>query len=104
MRKPLLALLAAVALLLLWRLVPRDADTAARLTRGAGFDLVAACNGAAAAENAPERFALADVGPAQDAPDGQGRVAALASALEARHGGLACRWDGIAPPKLNRAQ
>jgi hypothetical protein len=100
----LLTLLILTMLAILWRLIPHEDDTAARLTRHAGFDLVTACNEAAAAEGEPERFTVADVRPIGDLREGPGRVAVLASALEARHGGLSCRWDGIDPPSLARAQ
>lgn len=100
----LLALLVALALVALWRLIPGEEDSVARLTRGAGFDLVAACNDAAEAEGEPERFSLADVHPLETLHDGPGRVAVLASVLEARHGALSCRWDGVDAPILSRAQ
>jgi hypothetical protein len=106
MRKLLfvLALLVAAGLFALWRFIPHEDETAARLTRGAGFDLVAACNEAAEAEGAEERFTPADVHPLEKLHDGPGRVAVLASVLEARHGDLSCRWDGVEPPVLSRAQ
>lgn len=100
----LLALLVVLALVLVWRLGSHEGDTAARLTHGAGLDLVAACNEAAEAEGAEERFTAADVHPLETLHEGPGRVAVLASVLEARHGGLSCRWDGVAPPSLVRDQ
>jgi hypothetical protein len=100
----LLFLLLLTMLAILWRLIPHEDDTAARLTRHAGFDLIAACNKAAEAEGEPERFIAADVHPLDDLREAPGHVAVLVSALEARHGGLACRWDGIEPPSLTRAQ
>jgi hypothetical protein len=100
----LLTLLILTILAILWRLIPHEDDTATRLTRHAGFDLIAACNEAAEAEGEPERFTAADVHPLNDLREGPGHVAVLASVLEARHGGLSCRWDGIDPPSLARAQ
>lgn len=100
----LLALLVAAALVALWRLIPQEDDTAERLTRGAGLDLVAACNEAAEAEGAEERFTAEDVHPLEKLHEGPGHVAVLASLLEARHGDLSCRWDGIEDPVLSRNQ
>jgi hypothetical protein len=100
----LLTLLVLTVLAILWKLIPHEDDAAARLTRHAGFDLVTACNEAAEAEGAPERFTAADAHPISDLHEGPGHVAVLVSALEARHGGLACRWDGIDPPSLTRDQ
>ena len=105
MRKLLFALLAAAAALaLLWRLFPPEEDTKSRLTRHAGVDLVAACNDAAAQAGEAVRFTAEDVRPIENLHEGRGGVAVLVSVLEARRGGLACRWDGIDAPTLTRAQ
>ncbi len=87
----------ALALLLLWRLLPTEDRTAERIERRAGLDLVVACNEPAGGR---VQFAVGDVRRA-NARVGSG-VAALASVLEARRDGFVCRWDGVEPPTLAR--
>ncbi|MGJ0506651.1 MAG: hypothetical protein ACR652_05840 [Methylocystis sp.] len=92
----------ALALMALWFFLPWGGEeTAVRIARRAGLDLVEACNKAAEAAGAPERFSAADVLPARLA-EGQGGVVAMVSALEARRDGLTCRWDGVEPAALAR--
>lgn len=92
----------ALALFALWFFLPRDdVETAVRIERRAGRDLVAACNRAAAEAGAAERFSAADVLPAR-LEEGPGGVVALVSALEARRDGLSCHWDGIEEARLTR--
>ncbi len=92
---------AALLLLLIWLFLPRGEDeTAARIERGAGRDLVAACNEAVAAAGGRVRFSAGDVRRATiEIPNG---VVALASLLEARRDGLVCRWNGVDPPAIAR--
>ncbi len=92
---------AALLSLLLWLFWPGGEDgTAALIERGAGRDLVAACNDAVAAAGGRVTFFAADVRRAPaEAPNG---VVALASMLEARRDGLVCRWNGVDPPAIAR--
>ncbi|MEK4033582.1 hypothetical protein WOC76_16150 [Methylocystis sp. IM3] len=89
---------AAALLLLLWFFWPAGEDeTATLIERGAGHDLVAACNAAA---NGRVRFTPGDVRRASaEIPNG---VVAFASMLEARRDGLVCRWNGVDPPAIAR--
>ncbi len=103
MRRFLLAA-GVLALILLWFFIPSAPnDTAARIERRAGLDLIEACNEAALAAGAPARFAASDVlPPRQEATEGPGRVAVLVSTLEARRDGFSCRWDGIEGARVTR--
>lgn len=102
--KRLLLAAGVLALILLWFFIPgAPNDTAARIERRAGLDLVEACNEAAVAAGAPARFTASDVLPPRQEPmEGPGRVAVLVSTLEARRGGFSCRWDGIEGARLTR--
>ncbi len=104
--KRLLLAAGLLALLALWFFMPSAPNnTAARIERRAGLDLVTACNAAAVAAGAPERFSAADVLPPKLEPtEGPGRVAVLVSTLEARRDGLSCHWDGIEGARLTRRQ
>lgn len=87
--------LAAVATLLIWLLVPKDEIRPLAPIEGrARGDLLEACNQAAAAAGRPERFSPADVTTRVEEVGAQGGVVALVSVLEARRGGLICRWNG----------
>jgi hypothetical protein len=102
--KRLLLAAGVLALIALWFFITgAPNDTATRIERRAGLDLVEACNEAAVAAGAPERFSVADVLPPKLEPaEGPGRVAVLVSTLEARRGGFSCRWDGIEGARLTR--
>lgn len=93
----------AAALLLAWLFFPRDAgDGPAPIERRARHDLIEACNRSAAITGRAERFASGDVAPSRlVAADAQGGVVALVSVLEARRGGLLCRWNGIDPATIS---
>ncbi|PPD45514.1 MAG: hypothetical protein CTY15_03775 [Methylocystis sp.] len=93
-----------LALLLAWRLFPREDDAVAPIARRARLDLVAACNQAAEAAGASVRFAPQDVAAGVESVEAESGVAALVSVFEARRDGLICRWNGIDPATLMRGQ
>jgi len=93
---------AAAALLLFWFFVPKGEDVAlAPIAGRARHDLAEACNQVAAAAARAERFTVEDVAPTRlDEAQAQGGVVALVSVLEARRGGLICRWNGADPATI----
>jgi hypothetical protein len=97
-----LAATVAAVLLLVWLLIPRPEEEAARrIESRAKSDLVEACNLAAVEAGLALRFTIADVvAPRRDAVETTAGVATLASVLRARRNGRICAWNGIDPATI----
>lgn len=104
-RRVLVAAGAVLALLLAWFLWPQGEDqTVAPIARRARLDLVAACNQAAEASGKTTRFAPQDISARVEMAEAENGVAALVSVFEARRDGVVCKWNGIDPATIARAQ